>query len=275
MRPLSGSRSNTSIINCNCAEPTTSRNVRKEGSNFGRQFLACAKAQNDSTKCDFFQWCDEPSIGSSNTQSMRPAPSQSSFIEQSQNENSQNASVACSCGISAILRNVKKEGSNFGKQFFACSKSQSDTTRCDFFQWNDGNAGPACISRFEQNAQINVSNKTKCHCNLIALTKSCSKAGPNQGRQFYTCTKSSARCNFFQWIDEDDSSKALQKHHSASFQAYGSSSNSKNGSSTNVTCYKCGQEGHFSTNCNSRSEKKRNSENANRGKRRKKQFGDY
>lgn len=268
LRHISMNRSNISVVNCHCAEPSATRNVKKEGANFGRQFLACAKAASDSTKCDFFQWCDESSDPTSSTQNRRPDLIQTRPIA---NENSQNISVTCICGISAALRNVKKEGSNFGKQFFACSKPQSDPTKCDFFQWNDSSTDSAYISRFEQNAQISATSKTKCHCNLIALTKTCSKAGQNQGRQFYTCTKSSARCNFFQWIDEEGSG-SFQRAEGFTFQGRGSSSNSTGGISGGITCFKCGQEGHFATNCNSRNDKRRSSGNSSKGKRRKNQL---
>ena len=253
LRPISMSRSNTAIVNCHCAVPSVTRNVKKEGTNFGRSFFACAKAQQDSTKCDFFQWCDETI--SSSIQSFTPAPMPSRL---NVNENSQ---IICICGISAALRNVKKEGSNFGKQFFACSKPQSDLTKCDFFQWNDNSSGSSCISRFEQNAQTIVTNKTKCHCNLIAVTRTLSKAGANQGRQFYTCTKSAARCNFFQWLDEEGGSSSIKRPQGST-------------SSGVVTCFKCGQEGHFATNCNGKSDSRRSSGKSFKGKKRKSQYED-
>lgn len=39
----------------------------------------------------------------------------------------------CNCGIEAVEKTVRKEGNNCGKQFFACSKAQDDSTRCNFF----------------------------------------------------------------------------------------------------------------------------------------------
>jgi DNA topoisomerase-3 len=44
----------------------------------------------------------------------------------------------------ASQRTVKKEGFNSGRSFYACSKAQSDASRCDFFQWADeAGAGPS------------------------------------------------------------------------------------------------------------------------------------
>lgn len=54
-------------------------------------------------------------------------------------KSNEKTSVICKCNISAVLRSVKKDGSNFGKQFFVCAKSQSDASKCNFFQWNDCN----------------------------------------------------------------------------------------------------------------------------------------
>lgn len=42
-----------------------------------------------------------------------------------------------------------------------------------------------------------------CRCNppALAVLRTTQKAGPNQGRKFYSCSNNSARCNFFQWAD--------------------------------------------------------------------------
>ena len=46
---------------------------------------------------------------------------------------SENSSILCECGLPSTIRSVRKEGANFGKEFHACSKNQSDATRCNFF----------------------------------------------------------------------------------------------------------------------------------------------
>ena len=41
--------------------------------------------------------------------------------------------VCCKCGIPAKICTVKKNGPNFGKMFYGCSKGQYDQTNCHFF----------------------------------------------------------------------------------------------------------------------------------------------
>ena len=40
---------------CNCGIDTVEKTVRKEGNNYGKQFLACSKLQDDSTRCSYFK----------------------------------------------------------------------------------------------------------------------------------------------------------------------------------------------------------------------------
>jgi DNA topoisomerase-3 len=53
------------------------------------------------------------------------------------NENHQNQDYQgpiCKCQLPSIERAVRKEGENFGRQFFVCSKKQDDQSRCDLFE---------------------------------------------------------------------------------------------------------------------------------------------
>ena len=89
-------------------------------------------------------------------------------------------------------------------------------------------------------AHPSITEKTTCHCNLVAVVKTCGK-DPNKGREFYTCTKKAARCQFFQWIDDTP----LRGQSSYAPNA----SNASNASNSSMSCYTCGQSGHFSSQC--------------------------
>lgn len=100
---------------CLCGLPISTA-VSKSEANLGRHFHACSKKQDDITRCNFFEWADAVNNNSSNNLT-------------STDENG----PICGCGLPSTRRTVKKEGSNKGKQFYGCSKSQNDPTKCDMF----------------------------------------------------------------------------------------------------------------------------------------------
>jgi DNA topoisomerase-3 len=202
---------------CKCNQMAIIRTVKKEGPNQGKQFYSCAKPNG----CDYFDWADG-------------TPPRSTNFSMSA------GSVNCDCNIPAVLRVVKKEGPNCGKEFFSCSKSQSDSTKCGFFQWAD--SGPSDMSAYRTTTTA-PDNEKKCNCNLVAIQRMSSKED-SKGRSFYTCPKSSARCNFFEWTDAPGS------------RPMGSTGN---------TCYKCGTSGHFANSCPNGSNSKSSSASSSRG----------
>lgn len=109
---------------------------------------------------------------------------------------------------------VRKEGPNTGRQFYKCSKPQGN---CDFFLWADSPA-PAQLgvgggrdnhrnppsSSFQRGDE---GSGTQCNCQEPARLCTVQKAGPNQGRQFYGCSKPrESSCNFFKWADDEATS---------------------------------------------------------------------
>ncbi|KAK9767429.1 DNA topoisomerase [Basidiobolus ranarum] len=254
------------IPNCHCGLASACRTVRKEGVNQGRQFFCCIKPQGDD-RCDFFQWIDDASFMSSNIahESQSNLISTRAHNEQGNNDDP-NLGISshsnfvgdlntprCSCGDSASLRTVRKEGPNTGRQFYGCSKSQSQ--RCDFFQWDDeilplrsenGNSSHGAEDNEFQFVRTNqfdgdVSNTTPnsnepiCDCGLMATLKTVLKKGPSKGKKFFTCAKSSQKCTFFQWLEDE-----------GGISERGTSSIS---SGTSIVCYKCDQAGHLARNC--------------------------
>jgi hypothetical protein len=203
------SASNAINIQCECKLPALIKTVRKEGQNNGKEFYACSKQFADSSKCNFFQWVDQ--VASQNRQTMGVV-----------NTNT----PSCLCGLSSITRIVKKAGANFGKSFCACPKSQSDSSRCDFFQWED--AQDININNYQSQMERTFTdiNRPKCFCSLVSKELTSTKEGPNKNRKFFSCVKSVGRCNYFEWADAEP----LEKN-------------------TTGTCYKCGEPGHFANAC--------------------------
>ncbi|KAI8901610.1 hypothetical protein BC833DRAFT_98101 [Globomyces pollinis-pini] len=112
---------------CHCKTAAVTRVVRKEGPNCGRQFYVCAKAQSDTSRCEYFKWADEQS---SESRQQSGTASNSNY----HGSNSGDSNINCKCNLGALSRTVRKEGPNCGRQFYVCGKSSSDD-KCDFFAW--------------------------------------------------------------------------------------------------------------------------------------------
>ncbi|XP_069100796.1 endonuclease 8-like 3 [Pleurodeles waltl] len=89
----------------------------------------------------------------------------------------------------AVLRVVRKDGDNKGRQFYSCAMPME--TKCDFFEWADQhfpfcNHGKRCIMR------------------------TVFKLGPNNGKNFYVCPfGKDKQCQFFQWAENGPGMKLV------------------------------------------------------------------
>uniref|UniRef100_A0A8D0BRY2 Endonuclease 8-like 3 n=1 Tax=Salvator merianae TaxID=96440 RepID=A0A8D0BRY2_SALMN len=88
-----------------------------------------------------------------------------------------------------ILRVVRKDGENKGRQFYACPLPRE--ARCDYFEWADlhfpcCNHGKRCIMR------------------------TVLKIGPNNGKNFFVCPLGKEKqCDFFQWAENGPGIKII------------------------------------------------------------------
>ncbi|KAI1883562.1 hypothetical protein AGOR_G00232860 [Albula goreensis] len=88
-----------------------------------------------------------------------------------------------------VLRVVRKEGENKGRQFYVCSLPRE--TQCEFFEWADLHF-PLC------------NHGKRC------LMRTVLKLGPNNGRNFYVCPLGKDKqCEFFQWAENGPGIKIL------------------------------------------------------------------
>ncbi|XP_028613541.1 endonuclease 8-like 3 [Grammomys surdaster] len=84
-------------------------------------------------------------------------------------------------GRRCVLRVVRKEGENKGRQFYACSLPRG--AQCGFFEWADL-AFPFCRH------------------GKRSIMKTVLKIGPNNGKNFFVCPlEKEKQCNFFQWAE--------------------------------------------------------------------------
>ncbi|XP_054846373.1 endonuclease 8-like 3 [Eublepharis macularius] len=92
-------------------------------------------------------------------------------------------------GRFCILRVVRKDGENKGRQFYACPLPRE--ARCDYFEWADlhfpfCNHGKRCIMR------------------------TVLKIGPNNGKNFFVCPLGKDKqCDFFQWAENGPGMKII------------------------------------------------------------------
>ncbi|KAG9347022.1 hypothetical protein JZ751_005949 [Albula glossodonta] len=88
-----------------------------------------------------------------------------------------------------VLRVVRKEGENKGRQFYVCSLPRE--TQCEFFEWADLHF-PLC------------NHGKRC------LMRTVLKLGLNNGRNFYVCPLGKDKqCEFFQWAENGPGIKIL------------------------------------------------------------------
>ncbi|XP_021026598.1 endonuclease 8-like 3 [Mus caroli] len=78
-----------------------------------------------------------------------------------------------------VLRVVRKDGENKGRQFYACSLPRG--AQCGFFEWAD-------------------LSFPFCRHGKRSIMKTVLKIGPNNGKNFFVCPlEKEKQCNFFQW----------------------------------------------------------------------------
>uniref|UniRef100_A0A7S2RAZ2 SAP domain-containing protein n=1 Tax=Mucochytrium quahogii TaxID=96639 RepID=A0A7S2RAZ2_9STRA len=97
---------------------------------------------------------------------------------------------------------VKKEGPNQGRAFYKCSLPP--TAQCKFFAWADENnnkkPGNSNKSNVKHESKSTVTCKEHGHpCRIFKVKKE----GPNQGREFYSCSLApgNGKCKFFKWVE--------------------------------------------------------------------------
>uniref|UniRef100_A0A8C9LPE5 DNA-(apurinic or apyrimidinic site) lyase n=1 Tax=Piliocolobus tephrosceles TaxID=591936 RepID=A0A8C9LPE5_9PRIM len=88
-----------------------------------------------------------------------------------------------------ILRVVRKDGENKGRQFYACPLPRE--AQCGFFEWAD-------------------LSFPFCNHGKRSIMKTVLKIGPNNGKNFFVCPLGKEKqCNFFQWAENGPGMKII------------------------------------------------------------------
>lgn len=214
------------------ALPCLEREVTRDGPNTGRTFYICPLPQSE--QCNFFAWaCASSASGI-------PAVHCPSHDEP------------------CAERTVKKDGPNKGRQFYTCRRSQTDS--CGFFKWKDESSEALNASAPQSASRTSGTSDAipKCSAhNIACVLRKTRKAGPNQDREFYSCSFQGAdSCGYFEWKDESKSHRQQPPSSSSSLPRSTGSSNDtevpmcmcclpgisltcKNGANKGRTFYKC------------------------------------
>lgn len=133
--------------------------------------------------------------------------------------------LMCHCGLTTVLREVRKDGPNKGKTFYTCSKYYEE--KCDYFMWKDESDKKRGISvnvqstilkeepelceerkeSTEEHDEKYYKQQQKmglmCYCKLPSVEREVKKDGPTKGKIFYTCSRYfDDKCKYFVWKDE-------------------------------------------------------------------------
>lgn len=213
---------------CDCGQPSSRKVTKKPGPTKGRAFWSCAD-------CNFFCWVGDEGTGGD-------------FGKKSEKTITSSALPFCPCNEQAVRRVVVKAGVNHGREFFACAKPKG--TGCTFFSWLEVSSGTT-----ESLRPCSVPNKRivgkfdhqiKCDCDMVSVRDE-TKSGANKGRIYYKCAKTIKKCKFFHWDDQPVDKAPPLPLSSLSYQQF----NNNGDNCASITCYRCGETGHFANACSS------------------------
>ncbi|KAI0984842.1 hypothetical protein GJ496_001558 [Pomphorhynchus laevis] len=139
--------------------------------------------------------------------SKKPKPRTKKTLKPRDKNTKMNNSHVCNCGEAAKSFITRKQGANIGREFFKCAKNC-----CQYFEWastDENSVATTVVDHCNRLADLVTSMPTdndsipKCLClePTDSVKRTVRKAGPNTGRQFFSCSKIQNKCSFFKWSD--------------------------------------------------------------------------
>ncbi|KAK7791153.1 hypothetical protein R5R35_013322 [Gryllus longicercus] len=210
-------------VMCNCNQAAIQLTVRKDGPNKGRPFYKCG----NQSQCNFFQWADSASSASS------PPQNSTEWNRRQTGAFSSDSGLGRSANTSSFGQTQFHRNPSHGmaSDRFNSVPSNDSFSGTSSSSGTSGSVGPSSVNstfnsfgRFAMQSNNDTStpfnesadNAIVCSCNENALLLTVRKEGPNKGRQFYKCGRST--CNFFQWAEE--STNNVQENLQNSFSTH-------------------------------------------------------
>ena len=153
-----------------------------------------------------------------------PEPEQEFELDEEYIKQQKKIGLMCHCGLTTVLREVKKDGPNKEKLFYTCSKSYEE--KCNYFMWKDESDKKRGINVNIKSIQSSVLKDPElceerkesteehdekyykqqqkmglmCYCKLPSVSREVKKDGANKGKIFYTCSRYfDDKCKYFVW----------------------------------------------------------------------------
>lgn len=126
---------------CHCNLTTVLRQVSKDNLNKGKLFYCCSR--NREEQCDYFMWKDESlkrinkNFEEKKNEEITSNESEDNTESESNSENESDSNEElerkCDCKLTAVIREVKKDGPNKGRLFYTCPRYYDK--KCGYFMW--------------------------------------------------------------------------------------------------------------------------------------------
>lgn len=243
-RSAQSSHANSAAPQCDCGMTAAERTVTKESANKGRKFWTCG----DNQTCQFFQWFDGPSNSSNTFASTSRAPSASSSAVPAKrpfNSIGSSANVGserrCQCDLTPVLKETTT-GANKGKKFWSCP-NQSRQAQCRYFEWAlDDDAGPSAAPRRSYSTSSNNPASYDGGGGGGGSSGECFQCGEEghwaSGRAaMYLAMMISSHAVLCPACPNNGAGAKRTKSHG----------DGGGGGASSSACFKCGEDGHFSS----------------------------
>ncbi|KAI0775801.1 DNA topoisomerase [Trametes elegans] len=247
--PRSGpSLSASAAPQCDCGVPAAERTVTKESANKGRRFWTCGQNQT----CQFFQWFDGPSNGSSTFASSSSnragtastAYSLASTVPSKRAHSSASTERRCECGLAVVLRE-SQSASNNGRKYWTCPNGRD--AKCKYFEWADVDEGalqPEPKRAYATGAEGGTAGAAggSNACFKCLQEGHWASACPNAGQNVQGFGDGGGRTS-------GSCFNCGQDGHFSNACPNGRRGQGSGASNSGNTCFKCGKPGHYSNAC--------------------------